>query len=59
MRDDDLYDDDHKRAWREEEESLCVNGCLRGEGHEEACLTDEDVAEERLKARDYDAWANL
>jgi hypothetical protein len=37
----------------------CVFGCIYQDGHDGDCLTDEDIAEERLYARDYEAWARL
>ncbi len=39
--------------------NACKPGCLYGAGHDGSCLDDDDVAEERLKSRDYDAWAAL
>jgi hypothetical protein len=36
---------------------------IENRGHRCCCgelqMTDEDIAEERLKARDYESWANL
>lgn len=37
----------------------CKPGCVYPEGHDGHCLDEEDVAEERLKSRDYESWANL
>lgn len=41
-------------------EDDCRPGCVYGlGGHDGDCLDAEDIAEERLRSRDYDAWASL
>lgn len=37
----------------------CKPDCIYSPGHDGDCLDDEDVAEEKLRARDYEAWAAL
>jgi hypothetical protein len=37
----------------------CLPGCNFQDGHDGDCMTDEDVAEWRLRARDYEGWAAL
>jgi hypothetical protein len=37
----------------------CLPGCNFQVGHDGDCMTDEDVAEGRLRARDYEGWAAL
>jgi hypothetical protein len=37
----------------------CLPGCNFQDGHDGDCMTDEDVAEGRLRARDYEGWAAL
>jgi hypothetical protein len=37
----------------------CLPGCIYQVGHDGDCMTDEDVAEGRLRARDYEGWAAL
>jgi hypothetical protein len=37
----------------------CLPGCIYQDGHDGDCTTDEDVAEGRLRARDYEGWATL
>jgi hypothetical protein len=39
--------------------NACEVGCLRGEGHDGECIDEDDVAEGKLRARDYDGWAAL
>jgi hypothetical protein len=40
-------------------DAACEDGCLRGEGHDGPCIDADDVAEGKLRARDYDGWAAL
>jgi hypothetical protein len=37
----------------------CEHGCLLADDHEVDCLTQDDINEAKLRARDYDAWAAL
>jgi hypothetical protein len=43
----------------DEASGYICRACLEGWNDEPDQLTDEDIAEERLKARDYEAWSRL
>ncbi len=37
----------------------CADWCKLGDEHDGDCLDAQDIAEERLRARDYEAWSRL
>lgn len=42
-----------------EDRPECVRYCVLALDHDEDCMTEQDIAEEQLRSRDYESWARL